>query len=116
MFRDRQYLLRLPDSLDMFEFTLQDNVATLYEKYIKIFKIPHSEIHHLIDSMRLDQKPARFGLKFQELKASTDLKLMDTASMRQLLLETVCAGVEKILNYSFGDKNVLLQALTHESF
>lgn len=116
MFRDRQFLLPLPDSLDIFGFTLQDNVSTLYKKYIDVCKVPHSEISHLLESMRLDEKPARFGSKFQALKASTDLKMKDTASLRQLLLDTLCPGVEKILNYSFGDKNVLLQALTHESF
>lgn len=36
--------------------------------------------------------------------------------MRQRLIEIICPDVERLLGYTFGDKNVLLTALTHESF
>lgn len=36
--------------------------------------------------------------------------------MRQVLIDAVCEPVESILGFKFGDKNLLLEALTHRSF
>jgi hypothetical protein len=66
--------------------------------------------------MKLDQKPVRFGQRLQDLKDKVDLKQIQTHELRTILIEAVCPEVEKILNYRFANKNILLEALTHRSF
>lgn len=41
---------------------------------------------------------------------------MDSATVRETLKTLVCSPVEKILNFEFANKNLLLEALTHRSF
>ena len=45
-----------------------------------------------------------------------NIKDYDTVSLVQKLKELVCGPVEKILNFEFANKNLLLEALTHRSF
>ena len=41
---------------------------------------------------------------------------MDSTTVREKLIDLVCGPVEKILNFQFANKNLLLEALTHRSF
>ena len=41
---------------------------------------------------------------------------MDSTTVRENLKKLVCEPVEKILNFEFANKNLLLEALTHRSF
>lgn len=45
-----------------------------------------------------------------------NLKELDSTQVRETLLSLVCGPVEKILNFEFANKNLLLEALTHRSF
>ena len=47
---------------------------------------------------------------------TTNLKEMDSATVRQSLKDLVCTPVERILDFKFANKNLLLEALTHRSF
>ena len=44
------------------------------------------------------------------------MRALDTVSLTEKMKELVIKPVEKILNFEFADKNILLEALTHRSF
>ena len=44
------------------------------------------------------------------------MKALDTVSLTERMKDLVIKPVEQILNFEFGDKNILLEALTHRSF
>lgn len=52
-------------------------------------------------------------VSFQE---TVNLREMDSSTVREQLKTLVCSPVEKILNFQFANKNLLLEALTHRSF
>jgi hypothetical protein len=66
--------------------------------------------------INLNEPPKRFGYKLKELSEKVDLKNLTTDEVRYTLIDNIIPGVEKILNYSFANKNVLLEALTHRKF
>ena len=44
------------------------------------------------------------------------MRSMEANEITQLMIETVCPPIEKILNYKFKNSMHLLEAMTHRSF
>ena len=66
--------------------------------------------------LKLDEKPALFAHRLAQFALEKNMRALDTATLTSAMKELVIAPVEKILGFEFGDKNLLLEALTHRSF
>ena len=127
MYPDEDLTFQMCGDLDSYGFQVEDNVTEIFCKYFKrhssshpspdAFVIADSERDRVFaDCLKLDQQPPLFAQAISQLSAVENLKDLDTVTVTQRLKELVCAPVEKILNFKFANKNLLLEALTHRSF
>ena len=81
------------------------------------FIIPDVERDRVFaDVLKFDQKPALFAQAIVSYQEKVNLRELDSTTVREHLKLLVCAPIEKILNFEFANKNLLLEALTHRSF
>ena len=79
--------------------------------------MPQTEQERIFhDVLKLGERPALFAHAISELTTQQNLRDLETVKIVERLKELVCAPVEKILNFEFANKNLLLEALTHRSF
>ena len=115
--------------LDSYNFQMDDCVQDVFLKYFNrhsnhvessmtdAFIISDNERNRVFtEVLKLDQEPALFGQAIVNLSEVVNLKALDSVTITQKLKELVCAPVEKILDFEFQNKNLLLEALTHRSF
>lgn len=103
---------------------MSDSVGDIYAKYFQFhskpgaaYQIPRDEQSHVYSNvLKLDEKPALFAQRLAQYAQEYNMKTLDTVTLTDKMKDMVIAPVEKILGFEFGDKNLLLEALTHRSF
>ena len=127
IYPDEDLTFKLCSDLDSYGFQMEDSVTEIFNKYFQRHSQGHERQDPFIvteaekervfrDVLKLEQQPALFAQAISQMTERENLKDYDTVSLIQKLKELVCGPVEKILNFEFANKNLLLEALTHRSF
>ena len=127
IYPDEDLTFQLSANLDAYQFSMEDSVKDIFVKYFsrhsvdaeprEPFVVEERERDRVFrDVLKLDCQPPLFAEALVTLQQTTNLKELDTSTLVARLKELVCAPVEKILNFQFANKNLLLEALTHRSF
>ena len=112
----------MADDLDSYDFSMDDTVEDVFNKYFSRHKdhepfiLDHERIRVFDEVLKLDQEPALIGQAIYALTETEDLKALEHDELRDKLKHLVCGPVERILDFQFANKNLLIEALTHRSF
>jgi hypothetical protein len=144
LFPDENLTFGIKDNdLDGFRFEIDDTVSIIYDKYFDYYKgelvaknAPIEEFQALEtekqrilrDVLQLDTEDKEIpcapfaaavdkllvGVKGETNKQS--IKEFETSELILRMAEVVTEPMERILNYKFANKNLLVESLTHRSF
>ena len=127
IYPDEDLTFAMSSDLDSYNFSVEDSVQDVFCKYFSRhstqapqpdpFQIPDQDRDRFFaDVLKLQEQPALFAQAIVSLCETENLKELDQMTVRAKLRNLVCPPVEKILNFQFSDKDLLLEALTHRSF
>ena len=116
LFPDKDLTFELGEDIDCYGLSINDTVESIFRKYFSIHTHIAPEIRGRINQV-IDQKKeaGQLGEIFFELLNEESFSSLGQRETELKLIEKLLP-LEKVLNYEFKNKTILLEAFTHRSF